>query len=171
MAVFLAVGMTPLATVPAAHADDFIDLFDPSFWGDVPDVAGAADSSLIDLFEQFDLGVSNFYQDFIYMPLYDLGQSFITQNEQLLDLINLPFVELFGRDLIGNGVDGFTGVNDSLLGGLGIFGDRGDGGFLFGDGGAGSAGDDGAGGVGGDAGMFGNGGIGGVGDIGANGGA
>jgi len=129
LAAFLAFGMTPLTTGPVAHADGFDDLLDPGFWGAFADVPGGADGgSLIDIFEQFDLAVSSFYHDNFYLPLYDLGQDFITQNAQLLDLINSPFVELFGRDLIGNGLDGFTGTNDSLFGSSGLFGDAGDGG-------------------------------------------
>ncbi|ORA77447.1 hypothetical protein BST29_23355, partial [Mycobacterium malmoense] len=54
--------------------------------------------------------------------------------------VNAPFVALFGRDVIGNGVNGFTGTNTSLIGQTGWFGNLGDGGFLFGDGGTGAAG-------------------------------
>lgn len=102
--------------------------------------AGGGENFLYSAFEQFDLAVSGSYHSDLYLPLYNLTQDFIAGNEQLLALINQPFVDLFGRDLIGNGVDGFTGSNDSLFGSTGWFGDLGDGGFLFGDGGAGTDG-------------------------------
>ncbi|HEU4361930.1 MAG TPA: cellulase family glycosylhydrolase, partial [Mycobacterium sp.] len=96
----------------------------------------------------------------------------------LLTLINQPFVTLFGRDLIGNGItvgdplgDGtaWDGVNDSLFGSSGVVGSLHDGGFLLGDGGTGTAaglGSDGhlvAAGAGGNAGLIGDGGAGGAG--------
>jgi hypothetical protein len=55
-------------------------------------------------------------------------------------VVNAPFVLLFGRDLIGNGIKDFTGTNGSLIGSSGLFGDLGDGGFLTGNGGAGAPG-------------------------------
>lgn len=105
---------------------------------------------------------------FIYGPLHE----WITSpfGELSVGLINAPFVALFGRDLIGDGIDGFDGVNTSVFGQWGWFGDAGDGGLLFGNGGAGAAGLDGAGGAGGDAGFFGHGGVGGLGAAGATGG-
>lgn len=108
----------------------------------------------------------------LYAPLHAALQEWISSpfGELSLGVLNAPFVALFGRDLIGDGIDGFDGVNTSLFGQSGWFGDAGDGGFLFGDGGAGLAGIDGAGGIGGDAGFFGNGGAGGLGDAGAAGG-
>ncbi|OBI04645.1 hypothetical protein A5715_05215 [Mycolicibacter heraklionensis] len=103
--------------------------------------------------------------EFIYAPLHAGLQQWISSplGELSLELLNAPFATLFGRDLIGNGIDGFDGINASLFGQLGWFGDAGDGGFLFGDGGAGIDGIDGIGGAGGDAGFFGNGGAGGLG--------
>ncbi|WP_163759430.1 hypothetical protein [Mycobacterium botniense] len=90
-------------------------------------------------------------------------------------VINAPFVFLVGRDLIGNGVDDFTGANTSLLGSSGMFGNLSDGGLLVGDGGTGVPGvagvDGGDGGVGGSAGLIGEGGAGGVGVDGGTGGA
>jgi len=109
---------------------------------------------------------------YIYSPLHDGLQQWIASpfGELSLSALNAPFVTLFGRDLIGDGVDGFDGVNSSIFGQSGWFGDAGDGGFLFGNGGAGIAGVDGAGGIGGDAGFFGDGGAGGLGGVGAAGG-
>lgn len=114
---------------------------------------------------------ADWVQQLIYTPLYDGLREWVASpfGEVSLGVINAPFVALFGRDLIGDGIDGFDGANDSLLGQWGWFGDAGDGGFLFGDGGAGI---DGIGGTGGDAGFFGNGGAGGAGDAtGGDGGA
>ncbi|KKO60637.1 hypothetical protein WR43_22655, partial [Mycolicibacter arupensis] len=105
--------------------------------------------------------------EYIYAPLHEGLQQWISSpfGEYSLALINAPFATLFGRDLIGDGIDAFDGVNTSVFGQLGWFGDAGDGGFLFGDGGAGIAGVDGVGGTGGDAGFFGNGGAGGLGGL------
>lgn len=109
-------------------------------------------------------------------------------NQQLLDIINVPFVEVFGRNLLGDGIEigeisgatgeVFDGTNDSLLGPLMAdlhidLGSLHDGGFLFGDGAAGlDGGVDGnpsaMGMTGGNAGLIGNGGAGGDG---ADGGA
>jgi hypothetical protein len=106
----------------------------------------------------------------------DVIQAWITSSvgQQIDGIVNAPFVDLFGRDLIGNGVNDFTGANTSLLGGLVNFGNLSDGGFLAGDGGVGATGTaatDGVGGVGGSAGLIGDGGTGGAGIDGAHGGA
>lgn len=118
------------------------------------------------------LDTAELVNQYIYAPLHAGLQQWIASpfGELSLGLINAPFATLFGRDLIGDGIDGFDGVNTSLFGQWGWFGDAGDGGFLFGDGGAGVVGIDGIGGAGGDAGFFGNGGAGGLGGVGAAGG-
>lgn len=118
------------------------------------------------------LDIAEVVNQFIYAPLHDGLQQWVSSpfGELSLGLINAPFTTLFGRDLIGDGIDGFDGVNTSLFGQSGWFGDAGDGGFLFGDGGAGVVGIDGIGGAGGDAGLFGNGGAGGLGGAGSAGG-
>jgi hypothetical protein len=106
----------------------------------------------------------------------DAIEAWITSpvGEEVDSIANVPFVGLFGRDLIGNGVNDFTGPNTSLLGGSGLFGNLGDGGFVAGDGGVGAPGTaatHGVGGVGGSAGLVGDGGTGGAGIDGGHGGA
>ncbi|HEU4360321.1 MAG TPA: PecA family PE domain-processing aspartic protease [Mycobacterium sp.] len=104
-----------------------------------------------------------------------------TGDNPLFDLVNAPFVLLFGRDLIGDGLSigaaipivggTWEGVNTSLLGGLLPFlGNLGDGGFLSGNGGD-AAELSGTAGVydGGNAFLFGNGGDGSAGATGAQG--
>lgn len=170
VAAFLAYGMTPMAH--ADIADDVLDGIVAAAEASAAPGFGAADIDWSDPLGAFDVAVADWYHDVFYLPLHDLVADFIDQNEQLLSLINAPFIELFGRSLIGDGIDGFTGANESILGRSGLFGDLGDGGFLFGDGGTGAAGVDGAAGsVGGMAGMFGNGGAGGIGAAAAAGGA
>ncbi|MCK0438511.1 hypothetical protein MUG78_03275 [Gordonia alkaliphila] len=102
-------------------------------------------------------------QQFVYDPIHNIGQAWIIMAAPINQVINIPFQLLVGRDLIGNGKDGYTGGNTSLIGGLlpGLFGDAGDGGMLFGDGGTGAAASTG-GSAGGNAGLIGNGGKGGV---------
>ena len=119
------------------------------------------------------LDVSSWADRLIYLPMHTvLAQWIASPVGFAVDaVINAPFAALFGRDLIGNGVDFFDGSNDSVFGRSGWFGDAGDGGFLFGDGGAGVAGVHSAGGVGGSAGWYGNGGAGGTGGPGFDGGA
>ncbi|HEU4360659.1 MAG TPA: DUF2599 domain-containing protein [Mycobacterium sp.] len=116
--------------------------------------------------------VASLVQQLIYQPLHATMAAWITSpfGELADGVVNAPFIFLFGRDLIGNGIDSFDGTNDSPLGQWGWFGDAGDGGFLFGDGGAGIDGLHGAGGAGGAAGFIGNGGAGGLGAGGADGG-
>ncbi|MCV7049211.1 hypothetical protein H7H82_01060 [Mycobacterium heidelbergense] len=103
----------------------------------------------------------------VYNTIYTAGQSWIASptGQQVDGILNAPFLYLFGRDLIGNGVNGFTGPNTTLLGQTGLFGTLQSGGFLFGNGGAGAAGTatNPAGLAGGAAGLFGNGGVGGAG--------
>ena len=164
---FLAAGLAPISLAPAAHADLW-DLFvDPI--GDVL-VGGQA----TDAFGDFaDLGVALGSADAgpldFWQSINDSVQDWLASASgmQLAEMINQPFVYLFGRDLIGNGLDDFTDANTSLLGSTGMFGDLGDGGFLFGNGGAVAAGEagvnDGVGWAGGSAGLFGDGGDGGTG--------
>ncbi|MGC2652191.1 MAG: hypothetical protein WA317_01015, partial [Mycobacterium sp.] len=208
VSAFLALGVTPLADAPAAHADLFdlviaplVDslgsaasasvavpdlplggLFDSAFANaaipdalsnltlGAPDALGAM-ALPADVLPSDPTGLSD-----ILSQVYASGEAFITNpaDATLLQGINAPFVDLFGRDLIGNGVDDFTGANTSLLGSTGEFGNLGDGGFLLGDGGTGAGGvaslNAGAGFAGGDAGIFGNGGWGGGGVDGGAGG-
>ncbi|MGB3894379.1 MAG: hypothetical protein WA942_09015, partial [Mycolicibacter sinensis] len=179
-AAALALALTPMVTAPSAQAD--FDFFDPGAWFDLSDLnpAGLEGADIgVASFDPADIGSVDFnafepadwaqlYQDAFYLPIHSALQSFLHNagNQLVIDLINTPWVLMFGRDLIGDGIDGFTGVNNSLFGWLGL-GDLGDGGFLFGDGGTGAAGvagvDGGMGGAGGDAGLFGNGGAGGQG--------
>lgn len=112
----------------------------------------------------------------VVIAINDVIQAWITSpvGEQIDGIVNGPFVDLFGRDLIGNGVNDFTGANTSLLGSSVNFGNLGDGGFLAGDGGVGATGTAATGGVGeagGSAGLIGDGGTGGAGIDGAHGGA
>ncbi|WP_154677554.1 hypothetical protein [Mycolicibacter icosiumassiliensis] len=202
VAAFLAFGMAPLASAPTAQADfgieDAIDSLIESMTAGLDPAALSLNSSNFDSllagmgalpgaapandwgFENDPLGWLDQFVWQSYAGLYngvdDLSQLWIQYGGPINDLINLPFVALFGRDLIGNGIEGDV-INQSLIGGLApqLFGNLHDGGFLFGDGGAGAAGavdiNNGIGGAGGDAGLFGNGGVGGIGAAGANGGA
>ncbi|WP_415624203.1 PE family protein, partial [Mycobacterium intermedium] len=83
--------------------------------------------------------------------------------QQLLNLVNTPFQTVLGRPLIGNGANAAVGSGAN----------GGDGGILFGNGGAGGSGSAAhpIGGNGGAAGLFGAGGAGGAGFSGANGGS
>ncbi|MFY2861503.1 cellulase family glycosylhydrolase, partial [Mycobacterium sp. THU-M104] len=132
---------------------------------DTLDVAVLLNATLAEVGNQLDVATVAASQDYIGSPV---GQA-------LDSALNEPSVLLFGRDLIGNGVNGYTGGNDSLLGSSGLFGNLGDGGFVMGDGGAGAAGaagvDHGAGMAGGSAGLIGDGGAGGGGVDGGIGGA
>ena len=151
VAGLLAFGLSPLIVAPSVQAElDVTDLFDAVSWSAPAELA----SSTADL---------------------DFAGALLAP---LLNLVNQPFVVLFGRDLIGNGItagdplaDGtaWDGVNNSLFGSSGAFGSLHDGGFLLGDGGAGTAahldanGQLVAAGAGGNAGLIGNGGVGGAG--------
>ncbi|MCV7168177.1 PGRS repeat-containing protein, partial [Mycobacterium stomatepiae] len=104
------------------------------------------------LLQYFYTPIHNGIEDWIHS---DLGQ-------QINNVINQPFIDLTGRALVGDGVDGDPlHVNGT------------DGGWLFGDGGKGwdSAVDHTPGGNGGHGGLFGIGGAGGDGGLGASGGA
>ncbi|MGB3663478.1 MAG: hypothetical protein WBA04_11335, partial [Mycolicibacter algericus] len=177
---FLVAGMVPIAAAPTAHADDlwdlivdpFVNVFDGGTGDSADPFAGFGDTNLVFGLGSAESGPLDFAQS-----INDALQAWLASDSgiQLAEMINAPFVYLFGRDLIGNGLDDFTGENTSLLGSTGMFGDLGDGGFLFGNGGAGADGvagvNGGAGWDGGSAGMFGNGGDGGAGAAGAAGGA
>jgi hypothetical protein len=125
------------------------------------DSLGGLESALVALVQDLNTAATGLAQDWITGPI---GQT-------LDPIINAPSVFLVGRDVIGNGIDDFTGTNDSLLGSSGIFGNLSDGGIVAGNGGTGAAGvDGGAGGAGGSAGLIGDGGAGGTGiDSGAGG--
>ncbi|MBS9536243.1 hypothetical protein KIH27_21930, partial [Mycobacterium sp. M1] len=145
VAAFLAFGLTPLAGAPAqADLEDLFTIIDADLFGTAADPVNLFDpADVMAAFTNLHTGLEGWLAD--------------PSNAALIDQINQPWEQLFGRDLIGNGVDGFTGANTSLLGWMGL-GNLGDGGFLFGDGGTGAAGA-----TGGDAGMFGDGGAGGEG--------
>ena len=210
----LAFGLAPLATAPAANADEFdlivepilnslssidpalgndlsavVESFDPAFAANAATAAGSAadsaDATSAAISTASDplpdpSSVTSAWQNYVdndlYQPLHTAGENIINDpaNAALLNAINQPFVDLFGRDLIGNGITGDI-TNTSTFGNAGDFGNLSDGGFLFGDGANGASGapslDSGAGGAGGDAGLIGNGGDGGAGIDGAAGGA
>ncbi|MGB3894374.1 MAG: PGRS repeat-containing protein, partial [Mycolicibacter sinensis] len=169
---FLAFGMAPLASAPAANADfdDLVaDLFDPSAWGNLSndfdslftgsdwDLSGSADASGAELAQMWDT--------YFYMPLHDMMQDWINSDfgasvNGMINQLFAPFTEGF-CGMICNGVDGTEADPDG-----------GNGGLWFGDGGDGwsSTVDEMAGGNGGHAGGIGNGGDGGAGGFGADGG-
>ncbi|MGV0626411.1 hypothetical protein [Mycolicibacter minnesotensis] len=171
MGAFLALGS---AVAPPAQADEFdwlSDLFDPSAWAasgwDATswwDSAGWGnlDLSWADPLAGIAVGsaLTTDFDQWLVDAVINSGQAALANPfiAQVVSVVNDPFVYLFGRELLGNGIDEFTGTNDSLFGSWGIFGNLGDGGFLFGNGGLGAAGAD-----GGDAGWIGNGGNGGAG--------
>ncbi|HET9874714.1 MAG TPA: hypothetical protein VFQ37_02985, partial [Mycobacterium sp.] len=72
--------------------------------------------------------LAGLFQAEVYGTIHDLGELWVNSPfGHLFDpLINLPFVALTGRDLIGNGIDGTLAHPDG-----------GPGGWLFGDGGNG----------------------------------
>jgi hypothetical protein len=87
--------------------------------------------------------VTQRFQDDFYAPLHTDAENFIDDpaNVDFLNAINQPFVELFGRDLIGNGIqlgDSISGTDDTFVGTidalLPFLGKLHDGGLLFGDG-------------------------------------
>ncbi|GFG72982.1 hypothetical protein [Mycobacterium botniense] len=94
------------------------------------DVLGGLDAALVGVVQDLNNVVNGVAQDWITSPI----------GGPVDEVINTPFVLLFGRDLIGNGINGFTGTNDSLLGSSGLFGNLSDGGFLIGNGGTGATG-------------------------------
>ncbi|MGB3892904.1 MAG: hypothetical protein WA942_01460, partial [Mycolicibacter sinensis] len=135
----------PMAAAPAAGTDlgslmtiaqTWVDQLDPSthtlLSGVIDAVSGWAGPG-----QAFDLAA--WFDQLLYAPLHAGLQEWLAGpfGEFSAVLINAPFVMLFGRDLIGDGIDGFDGANTSLFGQWGGFGDAGDGGFLFGNGGAG----------------------------------
>lgn len=182
---FVVTAMTPLAPAPTAHAD-IVDLlidsladaadagssaavpFAGNASGDlataVPAVSGSALADVVNAVTQ---GLETISQAWITNPI----------GEAVDGLINAPFGALFGRDLIGNGVEvnAESLLNTSLLGKSGSFGNFTDGGFLIGNGGNGAGGvsefEGGVGYPGGSAGLFGDGGAGGMGAPGDAGGA
>ncbi len=166
----LAFGMSPLAAAPEAKADfDFLDLID--FSGAVGAAAEPAALTGVQVAQDF--------QTDFYLPILAQVEAYIDNpaNATVLQEINQPWVELFGRDLIGNGITGDT-TNTSVFGSLdpSYFGNLQDGGYWLGDGAngadAGTTLDPGDNGVdGGIAGLFGNGGDGGSGIDGGTGGA
>ncbi|MGB3475253.1 MAG: hypothetical protein WBA69_10765, partial [Mycobacterium sp.] len=153
----MAMGLSP-ASAPSARAD-FDDLIAPLL--DLFGGVGPGDSAAADPWGWWAAA------------LPESSPALDTSNDPLLDWLNDASVNLFGRVMIGDGVDFFTGTNDSLFGWLPGIGDLGDGGFLTGDGGIGAAGtvDHLAGYAGGMAGMWGNGGAGGEGYDGGDGGS
>ncbi|MGH3523405.1 MAG: hypothetical protein ACRDU4_11420, partial [Mycobacterium sp.] len=125
MGAFLAVGMTPLATAPAAHADLFdFDWLDPSVFSGLTEglalPAASGGGPLADLLAE----VAPLYHDDFYLPVHAGMEDFLNAaiNQPLLAAINTPYILLFGRDLIGNGIDGFDQANISLFGTSGLFG-------------------------------------------------
>lgn len=165
VASFCAAGVGPPAAAPA-HADveDLIgDLVDP---GTLVAAADSADQGgLSGAGEVAHAVATSFNSNLDQLPdsLHTQIEGFITNpvNEWLLDAINLPSVVLFGRDLIGNGIEIgdtipalsslsfldlpsgpfseiFTGTNEGLLTPVLTalhldVGNLHDGGFLFGD--------------------------------------
>ncbi|MGF2944350.1 hypothetical protein ACQV26_04080, partial [Mycobacterium sp. Lab-001] len=121
---------------------------------DTASMGATVNAALFEVSLQLDVALHATSQDYL---ASSLGQT-------VDPIVNAPSVYLFGRDLVGDGVNDFSGTNHSLLGSSGLFGNLGDGGFLFGDGGVGAAGvvgvDHGAGSAGGSAGLIGDGGAG-----------
>ncbi|QZA09915.1 cellulase family glycosylhydrolase [Mycolicibacter heraklionensis] len=189
---FLTFGLAPLAVAPAAQADlddaieaaiaPFVDattndldwdaVFSPTAWDtffapahwntifgelSIPgEAAGPAAYDPADL--------TGWLEQYFYMPIHDGIEAWINSDlgQLINNFINQPFIDLTGRALIGDGVDGdYLHVNGT------------DGGWLFGDGGKGwdSTVDHTPGGNGGHGGLFGIGGDGGHGGLGASGGA
>jgi endoglycosylceramidase len=172
---FFAFGVSPLATAPAANADEFglilepilnsLSSIDPGLVADVSTLATsldptfAADSAASASVAAAPADFSELFNQFVYTPTHTALEGWINSNlgHQVDGFIN----SAAGSFLIGNGA---PGTEADPTGGAG--------GSLFGDGGAGwnstEAGV--AGGHGGAAGMVGNGGAGGDGGAGANGG-
>ena len=172
---FLALGMTPLASAPAANADfedvildpilNSLSSVDPALATDLTSLVASVDPSF-----STDSAVSaafpaavNFdelFQQYVSTPLETAEQAWITSptGEQVDNLLNTAS----GEFLIGNGAPGTEADPNGGAGGL-LFGDGGNGYDESGDAGV-------AGGNGGDAGLFGDGGDGGQGGAGAAGG-
>ncbi|MGV0626572.1 hypothetical protein [Mycolicibacter minnesotensis] len=160
LGAFLTFGLAPLSGgVPPAKADSLDVVFDPAGWAVFADPSvwlPEAGSLPVDALPA--LGTD--WLGGLYLDLHTQMDALLADpaNSWWLELVNLPTNWVFGRDLIGHGIDEFALPNTSLLGWTGWFGGFGDGGFLAGDGGLGMSG-----GAGGMAGMFGNGGDGGAG--------
>ncbi|WP_407688842.1 cellulase family glycosylhydrolase [Mycobacterium sp. HUMS_1102779] len=191
--VLAVAAMTPGVGMPAARADVLDLIIDPLVNAVGTGVAGALDAGAVDAgVLTADLGVASAdataagaqlnstlvaVSNQLDVALNAAGQDYITGpvGQTVDPAVNGPTVFLFGRDLIGNGVNGFSGPNDSVFGSSGQFGNLGDGGFLLGNGGAGAPGvagvDHGIGAAGGSAGLIGDGGLGGAGVDGGAGGA
>ncbi|MGB3333095.1 MAG: PGRS repeat-containing protein, partial [Mycobacterium sp.] len=155
---FLAFGMAPLTTAPAAQADEFdwiADLFDTSSWLD----PGPAEVGAIDWTTMID--------QWFYDPIHTSMEAWITSD--FGEMVNGAINTMAGQYLIGNGIDGTAETPDGGNGGL-WFGDGGDGwtsteaGVAGGNGGN-AAGWIGDGGTGGDGGAGANGGDGGAGGL------
>ncbi|KAA8946910.1 MAG: hypothetical protein F6Q13_18105, partial [Mycobacterium sp.] len=142
--------LDPLMGAAAAAGAGLSDASGPAAdAGTVAASLGGLDAVLAGLVQELNATVNGLAQDWITNPIGSAVDS----------VVNAPSVFLFGRDLIGNGINDFTGANTSLLGSSGMFGNLSDGGFLVGNGGTGVAGiDGGTGGVGGSAGLIGDGG-------------
>jgi hypothetical protein len=157
LAAFFAAGISPFATATVAHADveDSLGdlLLDNLSAALTPvDLGGAGASAFTTSLNAIIEQLSG--------SLHDQIEAAVTDpvNAQLLDAINFPSVALFGRDVIGNGIevgdpipalgfldqssgplaDTFTGTNEGLLtpelAALHIdVGNLHDGGFLLGD--------------------------------------
>jgi hypothetical protein len=186
--MFLALGMSSMASAPGAHADLLDPLFDLFDFGDVADGAGDAVGQ-----GAFDLSTDSVGQalaaavDADPLPNLDvpdaaaapfdadgpLEQFYATVHTGIEDWLDTSLGEDFadfinqfapqGEIVIGDGIDGTADHPDGFDGGL-WFGDGGDG-WDAADGSADAGGD------GGDAGFFGDGGDGGDGGAGAHGGA
>ncbi|WP_343602222.1 PecA family PE domain-processing aspartic protease [Mycobacterium sp.] len=184
------VAVTPLAAAPAAHADIFDLLVDPvmgavdagsSAAAPVLDAAAGSAADVSSALAAASGGLEQSIQSLIVDSAVGLSQAYITSpvGEVIDGVVNAPSVFLFGRDLIGNGVEAGAATvgNDSLIGGLApqLFGNLTDGGYLAGNGGDGAAGvagvDGGDGFAGGSAGLIGDGGTGGDAATGGAGGA
>ncbi|MBV8863287.1 MAG: hypothetical protein JO082_10230 [Mycobacterium sp.] len=172
-ATFLALGMTPLATAPAANADfgidDLFDLIDPNLVASAVDPTGgldlgtaAATSSAVTA--QADNALAEAFQQDFWIPLHTALEDWINSplGQDIDDAINPLFAFDNFCGLICNGAPGTAELPDG-----------GNGGWFVGDGGPGwnsdVVGED--GGNGGDAGGWGDGGDGGYGGFGADGGA
>jgi endoglycosylceramidase len=172
---FLAFGMSPLVTAPAANADEFdvildpiinsLSAIDPTLGADLGalatsfDPSFAADSATSAASAAATPDFSELFNQFVYTPTHTALEDWINSNlgQQVDGFINTAA----GSFVIG---DGAPGTAADPTGGAG--------GSLFGDGGPGWNSDEAgvAGGEGGAAGIIGNGGAGGDGGAGADGG-
>jgi endoglycosylceramidase len=170
---FLAFGMTPLITAPAANADEFdvildpilnsLSSIDPGLATDVGALVSSFDPSFAADSAATAAGTPDFselFNQFVYTPTHTALEDWISSDigKQVDGFIN----SVAGSDVIGNGAPGTDEADPN----------GGAGGWLFGDGGPGWNSDEPgvAGGDGGAAGIIGNGGAGGDGGAGADGG-